>query len=98
MARGRLLAPSLLRYELASVCATKLRQFPDRAPDIEGRYALVSELSLELVEPEWNTLPRLALRWSLSAYDAAYLQLALQARVPLITLDRRLAETYDRII
>ena len=93
--RGRLIAPGLIRYELASVCLSKLLRHPERAGDIETRHALVDSLDLTLVEPHWPGLTGLARRWALSAYDAAYLQLSLARRAPLVTLDARLAAAYD---
>jgi predicted nucleic acid-binding protein len=93
---GLLLAPSLLRYELASVCAVKLRRDPKSARPTMLRYRLLSGLDIEYVEPDWDTLPSLARQWDISAYDAAYLQLALQRGAPLVTLDARLAGAYDK--
>jgi len=93
--RGRLIAPHLIRYELASVCVTRAIRFPERAPDIDARHALVDSLAIELFEPDWASLPALARRWALTAYDAAYLQLALAKRAPLVTLDARLAAAFD---
>jgi predicted nucleic acid-binding protein len=92
---GRLLAPGLIRYELASVCLAKIRRFPGRAAEIEARHALVDELDLRLHDPQWSELPRLAQRWTLSVYDAAYLQLAMALGAPLVTLDARLARACD---
>jgi predicted nucleic acid-binding protein len=94
---GTLIAPRLLPYELASVCTTKLLRRPADAHIIHARYALFAELDIELAEPDWATLAELAIQCALSAYDAAYLQLALRERVPLITLDSRLAAAYDKI-
>jgi predicted nucleic acid-binding protein len=93
---GSLTAPSLLAYELASVCSTKLTRYPAHAHTTLSRYMLFVQLDIELVEPAWQTLPELALQWGLSAYDAAYLQLALVHKAPLVTLDARLARAYDR--
>jgi predicted nucleic acid-binding protein len=93
--RGRLIAPGLVRYELASVCLSKGLRYPERIDDIERRHALVDKLELALFEPDWAKLPRLAQRWALSVYDASYLQLALARRAPLVTLDARLAAAYD---
>lgn len=93
--RGRLIAPGLIRYELASVCLSKMLRHPARAGDIEARHALVDSLDLTLVEPDWPGLTGLARRWALSAYDAAYLQLSLARRAPLVTLDARLAAAWD---
>lgn len=91
-----LLAPSLLYYEVASVCTTKLLREPARARLILSRYRLLASLDIELAEPDWETLPLLARRWALSAYDAAYLQLALARKAPLVTLDARLANVYEK--
>ena len=93
---GLLLAPSLLRYEIASVCAVKLRREPKSARPTLLRYRLLSGLDIEYVDPEWESLPLLARQWDISAYDAAYLQLALQRGAPLVTLDVRLAAAYDK--
>jgi predicted nucleic acid-binding protein len=94
-AGSRLVAPALLRYEVASVCTTKLRRDPNRSARTLTRYALLDEMAIEFVEPDWASLPALADRWSLSAYDAAYLQVALARAAPLVTLDARLARAHD---
>jgi len=91
-----LIAPNLLRYELASVCTTKLQREPGRAQLILSRYRLLAKLDIEYAEPDWDTLPRLARQWAISAYDAAYLQLALARKALLVTLDARLAKAYDQ--
>lgn len=91
-----LLAPSLLRYEIASVCTTKLLREPARARLILSRYRLLASLDIEFAEPDWEALPLLARQWALSAYDAAYLQLALARKAPLVTLDARLANVYEK--
>ena len=94
--RGELIAPTLLMYELASICTAKLIKRPAEAYTVLARYKLFGDLDIELVEPDWMTLPTLAIEWSLSTYDAAYLQLALERGAPLITLDARLAAAYDK--
>lgn len=90
-----LIAPTLLRYELASVCTVKSIRHPDRAEEIHTRYRLLDTLAIDYIEPDWDHLPLLARRWALSAYDAAYLQLALARNAPLVTLDARLAAAWD---
>jgi predicted nucleic acid-binding protein len=92
---GELVCPGLLRYEIANVCTTKLVRHPARAKEIEARHRLLDRLALTYAEPDWAGLPALAQRWALSDYDAAYLQLALGLRAPLVTLDARLARAYD---
>lgn len=92
---GKLIAPTLLRYELASACTTKMIRQPARAAEIHARYKLLDRLDLRCFEPDWPPLPMLARRWALSAYDAAYLQLALANRAALVTLDARLAAAWE---
>ena len=75
---GALAAPSLLLYELASLCNAKLLRKPADAQTILARYRLFVDLDIELVEPDWWSLPVLARDWAITAYDAAYLQLALK--------------------
>jgi len=91
-----LIAPGLLRYELAGVCATRLQREPRSAQLILSRYRLLAKLDIEFTEPDWDALPLLARQWAISAYDAAYLQLALAYKAPLVTLDARLARAYDQ--
>jgi len=91
-----LVAPGLLRYEMASICATKLTNAPKVAKLILQRYRLFNGLDIEFAEPDWDALPLLARQWDLTAYDAAYLQLALKRGAPLVTLDARLADAYDK--
>ena len=95
--KGTLIAPTLIRYELASVCVTKMQRRPDLIRNIDARYRILGDVALDFFEPDWDTLPALAHRWHLSAYDAAYLQLALGRRVPLVTLDARLAAAADAV-
>ena len=95
--RGKLLAPSLIRYELANLCLTKLRRASADAAVTLKRYRLLRDLDLRTTEPDWHALPELAAHWGLSAYDAAYLDVALRERLPLVTLDARLARVYQRV-
>lgn len=88
------LAPSLIRYELANLCATKLRRDSASTRLILARYEIFLRLEFRTEEPDWELLPELARRWGLSAYDAAYLQLAQRHRLPLVTLDARLAKAH----
>lgn len=96
--RGKLMAPTLLRYELASVATTRLVRHPHQARAIQQRHELLGQLDVDYFDPDWPALPALARRWSLSAYDAAYLQLALSRDAALVTLDARLAAAWDDAI
>lgn len=86
---GRTLhAPFLLQTEIASVALKKHRKgFADLVTDALAEYVEL-DLNLHRVEPH-DTLA-LALRYQLSAYDAAYLWLAAELKAPLATFDEKL--------
>jgi predicted nucleic acid-binding protein len=86
---GRTLhAPFLLQIEIASVALKKHRKgFQDIATDALAQYA---ELDINLYRVEPQDALTLALRYNLSAYDAAYLWLAAELKAPLATFDEKL--------
>lgn len=95
----RLIAPALLPFELASVCTTKvLRHAHQRSHLVDQFVAVLGRVRIELLPVGFHDLPELASRYGLSAYDAAYLWLALAERAPLVTLDLRLQAAYRKAI
>ena len=86
---GRTLhAPFLLQIEIASVALKKQRKgFSDIVTDALAQYA---ELDINLYRVEPQDAFALALRYKLSAYDAAYLWLAAELKAPLATFDEKL--------
>ena len=86
---GRTLhAPFLLPIEIASVALKKQRKgFSDIVTDALAQYA---ELDIHLHRVEPQDALTLALRYNLSAYDAAYLWLAAELKAPLATFDEKL--------
>jgi len=88
MAGKELYAPGLLDHELVSVALKKRAAGP---PDL-ARQALADLVDLRLTRCEVSALKQfeLAARLELTAYDAAYLQLALDLGAPLATFDRKL--------
>ncbi|HET9784818.1 MAG TPA: type II toxin-antitoxin system VapC family toxin [Terriglobales bacterium] len=90
------IVPPLWHWELANAVVIGVRRQGIPLPLAEawreaGRWSLLVE-----TEP-WSEVAledtvHLADRYRLTAYDAAYLELALRRRLPLATLDRRLQE------
>jgi predicted nucleic acid-binding protein len=85
-----LLAPTLLRYELASVCRKKVLRHPNKERELTQALALVPSLGIQEVQPIPGPLVDIALQTGLTTYDAAYLWLAREAEAELVTLDARL--------
>ena len=94
----RLLAPRLVRYELAQVALSKSSRGPaESCARILEAFTAALRLPVRLVEPDWAQVVQLARAHGLSAYDASYLQIALALRVPLATLDSRLGRVAEEL-
>jgi predicted nucleic acid-binding protein len=88
---ARLAAPSLIDFELANVCLTKMRREPNRRDAIRAAFRLASRLKVETVAVDQAEILDLAETTGLTAYDASYLWLARALDAELVTLDRKLA-------
>lgn len=90
--RGRALhAPALLPFEFANVARSKSLAGAS-AEQLQPALLAFEELRVELHSAPARELHALALRYALTAYDAAYLWLAGALKAPLVTFDRRLSE------
>jgi predicted nucleic acid-binding protein len=85
-----LVAPSLLWFEMSSICLKKLRRHPQSRGALLAALGLLPKLFIERVEIDQGAALDLALGKSLSSYDASYLWLALRLEAELVTLDRHL--------
>jgi predicted nucleic acid-binding protein len=90
LGKGPLFAPTLLRYEMASVCRTKIRRHPERRTDLLAALGLLTRIDLQEVEVPPVEATELSERTGLTVYDAAYLWLARAIGAELVTLDERL--------
>lgn len=94
LSRGRAVVPALWPYEVVNVLLVAERRRRLR-PDESARFlALLAALPIEVDPPvgcdRASTLFAIARQHRLSAYDAAYLDVALRERVALATRDRGL--------
>jgi len=87
---ARLVAPTLLAFELANVCLVKCRRFPDRREKLLSAFALRGRFALEEAAVDHVEALALAETSGLTVYDASYLWLARRLGVPLVTLDKAL--------
>ncbi len=93
---GLMLVPSIWLLEIVNVLARTPRGgVPLDARAVDRFLALLAQLP-KLIYPltaddAFKDIRSVALNYRLSAYDAAYIHVARQARVPLVTLEQRLA-------
>ena len=86
-----LFAPTLLRYEIASVGLKKPVERPDLDPLLTKALSLFLSLDIREVQVPPTGLPDLARKMGLTTYDAAYLWLAQTLSSGLVSLDTRLS-------
>lgn len=90
----RAVAPALLRLEYTNVLRTACKRNRISAQQAQEAIAELAALPLDIDQepPEAGQLLTLALRYDLTSYDAAYLDLALRRQLPIATQDAALAE------
>ena len=85
------LAPDLLWHEIRNLLLTAARRQRIAGEDIVALLYRLADTPLKNAGPgDGVAIVRLALRHQLSAYDAAYLALAVRQNLPLATTDARL--------
>lgn len=90
----RAVAPTLLRLEYTNVLRTACKRGQIIAQQAQEALRLLAELPIDLDRdvPDAPQLLALALRYELTSYGAAYLELALRRQLPVATQDIALAE------
>jgi predicted nucleic acid-binding protein len=84
-------APSLVDFELANVCLTKMRRQPENRDTLRAAFHLLPRLRVETVAVDHPAILDVAETTGLTAHDASYLWLARSLKAELVTLDRKLA-------
>lgn len=95
---ARLIAPSLIHYELASICLKKIHNHPSKTSQLIAAFRMAGRLSIETVGLEYVEVIELAECAQLTTYDACYLWLAQKSGANLVTLDKRLAKAFAKKI
>lgn len=94
LSEDRAIAPVLWPMELANVLRMACRRAWLNARQAQKMLEQLSRLpiAIDSQPASPNLLLAVALRFDLSAYDAAYLELALRSQQPIATRDRSLAD------
>ena len=94
LGEAALVAPTLLRYEVGSVCLKKLVRYGDQSEALLEALALLDRMEIEEIDIPIADATILAVASHLTLYDAAYLWLATSLDAELITLNRRLRSAW----
>lgn len=92
-----LAAPTILPFEMASVCLKKLRRHPKQRETILTAYTLADRLTIEYFQVQMKEVIALAEQSKLTVYDSSYLWLARSLGAELVTLDAALARAAQRL-
>jgi predicted nucleic acid-binding protein len=90
LADARLVAPSLLAFELANVCLIKACRHPELREALMAAFRLRRWLGIEEAAVDLDQALEVATETGLTAYEASYLWLAGELAAELVTLDRAL--------
>lgn len=86
-----LIAPALLRFELANTCWKKIRRHPEQRDALVAAHGLLDRMEIHEVDIRFGEVLELADSEGITAYDASYLWLARSLDLDLVTLDGVLA-------
>ena len=89
--------PALFRFEMANVALSKLRSL--KIADQDFIFDLLRDWRVQTdpQEPSYEGILRIAIECGISAYDAAYLELAKRRGLPLATFDKALRKAAKHI-
>jgi predicted nucleic acid-binding protein len=99
LAEARAVVPALWHLEMGNILARALKAGRISAGALEESWQQLACVGLQTVpvEGEARHWTQRAADWGLSAYDACYLDTALQQRLPLATKDKLLAHAARRV-
>lgn len=91
-------APRLWAYEIRNSVLMALRRGRNSEPDSEQFLISLNELNVRFSDPaSYDDVFSLARKHGLTIYDAAYLSVAIQERLPLASLDRQLVGAAEAV-
>lgn len=96
LAGATLTAPTLLRYEMASICRKKLGRYPKQRTGLLEMLDHFERMDLQELPVPTEDVVVLAESEKLTVYDAAYLWLARTLEAELVTLDSALRRASTR--
>lgn len=88
-----LVAPAVLPYEIGNALSALVRRKVVMARQIPTIWDAIDAVPVELAMIDVRAATVLAGRLGIYAYDAYFLQCALEARIPLLTLDAGMKRT-----
>ena len=93
-----LIVPSSLHWEVGNALSALFKRNRVSISQIKDALKLYEQIPLKVIEPDLYKSLVIASKYSIYAYDAYFLECAVQMRFPLLTLDeslKRIAKTME---
>lgn len=99
MVEAQAIVPGMWHLEMGSILSRALRAGRIEADALDASWARIEVIGLQTLplHGDAQQWARRAADWGLSAYDACYLDTAVQQRLPLATKDKQLADVARRV-
>ena len=92
-----LVAPEVLPFEIGNALTTMMKKNALKTDEVVFAWDMVQHIPVELRRIDIRAALNIATECNIYAYDAYFLECALNLRSPLLTLDRRMKEIQDYI-
>ncbi|MBU4460023.1 MAG: type II toxin-antitoxin system VapC family toxin [Verrucomicrobia bacterium] len=87
---AELIAPEVLPYEIGNALSSLFRRGILSSSQMESAWNVSQQIPVECRRVDIRSALKIAALYRIFAYDAYFLECALQARAPLLTLDRKM--------
>ena len=92
-----LVAPEVLPFEIGNALTTMMKKNALKTDEVVFAWDMVQHIPVELRRIDIRVALNIATECNIYAYDAYFLECALNLRSPLLTLDRRMKEIAQKI-
>ncbi len=92
-----LIAPNLLPYELANALSAMYKRKRLESNEVINGFKFASQIPVRLVDINISNALSIAIQYNIYAYDAYFLQAALQYRCALLSLDKKMRQVAQNL-
>ena len=90
-------APNLLPYELGNALSAMLTRKQLSSEEVILGFEYASKIPVQLIEIDISKALNIAIQYNIYAYDAYFLQAALQNGYPLLSLDKKMCQVAKKL-
>ena len=92
-----LVAPEVLPFEIGNALAAMMKRNALKADEVILSWEIIQQIPVDLRRIDIRAALNIAIQYNIYAYDAYFLECALNLRSPLLTLDRQMQGIAQRI-